>query len=52
MLKKIITTYPSMVIIYQEQNIIEHAKHIHASNKNKKLMKEEKQNTSCMSVLF
>ena len=30
-----------MVIIYQEQNIIKHVKHIHASN-NKKLMEKEK----------
>ena len=56
MLKKILAKYLSMVIIYQEKNIIKHAKHIQASNNNKKLIEEEKkeakQNTSCMSVLF
>ena len=45
-----------MVIIYQEKNIVKHAKHIQALNNNKKLMEEEKKeaklNTSCMSVLF
>ena len=55
-LKKILAKYLSMVIIYQEKNIIKHAKHIQASNNNKKLMEEEKEeatlNTSCMSVLF
>ena len=56
MLKKILAKYLSMVIIYQEKNIIKHAKHIQASNNNKKLIEEEKkeakQNTSYMSVLF
>ena len=55
-LKKILAKYLSMVIIYQEKNIIKHAKHIQASNNNKNLMEEEKKeatlNTSCMSVLF
>ena len=56
MLKKILAKYLRMVIIYQEKNIIKHAKHIQASNNNKKLIEEEKkeakQNTSCMSMLF
>ena len=56
MFKKILAKYLSRVIIYQEKNIIKHAKNIQASNNNKKLMEEEKKeakpNTFCMSMLF
>ena len=57
MLKKILATYLSMVIIYQEQNIINMLNiFMHQTIKKKNLMKEEekkeKQNTSCMSMLF
>ena len=56
MLKKILATYLSMVIIYQEQNIINMLNIFMHQTITKKLMKEEKkeekQNTSCISVLF
>ena len=41
-----------MVIIYQEQEIIKHVKHIHASSAKINGEEKKKKKTSCMSVLF
>ena len=51
MLKKILAKYLSMVIIYQEKNIIKHAKHIQASNDNKKMNGRRKERSKTEYLL-